>query len=111
MISDAEIDKAVNWLRDNAPEAAQAKANRIYLEEFRKTIKAQLMADVNDKSIGAQEVYAYDHMEYRKHLHALKEAVRIDEEFRFLREAAQAKINAWQSQCANLRAEGKAYGP
>lgn len=108
MIAEAEIEKAVNWLRDNAPEAAQAKANRVYLEEYRKTVKATLMAQVNDKPIGAQEAYAYAHKHYFDHLIALKEAVRIDEEFRFLREAAQAKIEAWRTQSSNLRAEGKA---
>ena len=108
MISDAEIDKAVNWLRDNAPEAAQAKANRVYLDEYRKTLKAELMAQVNDKALGAQEVYAYAHPRYAAHLDAMKEAVRIDAEFGFLREAAQAKIEAWRTQSSNLRAEGKA---
>lgn len=108
MIKESDIEKAVHWLRDNASEAAQARANRIYVEEYRKTVKARLMASVADKSIGAQEVFAYDHKEYRAHLDALREAVRIDEEFRFLREAAMAKVNAWQTQSANQRAEGKA---
>jgi hypothetical protein len=108
MISDAEIDKAVNWLRDNAPKAAQARAERVYMEEYRKTIKAQLMAEVNDKPLGAQEVYAYAHDAYKSHLEALRVAVKNDAEFAFRREAAQAKIEAWRTQSSNLRAEGKA---
>ena len=43
MITDLEIEKAVDYLRDNATKAAQARANRIYLEEYRKTIKAEIM--------------------------------------------------------------------
>ena len=108
MIKEADIEKAIDWLRDNAPVAAQARAERIYVEEYRKTVKARLMSAVADKSIGAQEVFAYDHKEYRAHLEAIRDAVRVDEEFRFLREAALAKVNAWQTQSANNRAEGKA---
>lgn len=110
LIKEEDIEKAVNWLRDNAEEAAQARANRIYVEEYRKTVKARLMAGMNDKPIGAQEAFAYGHKEYVAHLEAIREAVRIDEEFRFLREAAQAKIEAWRTQSSNQRAEGKAYG-
>ncbi len=32
-ISDEEIDKALDYLRDNADAAAQARAERVYLEE------------------------------------------------------------------------------
>lgn len=108
MISDDEIERAVHWLRDNAEEAAQAKAERVYMEEYRKTVKATLMSEVNEKPIGAQEAFAYAHKHYFDHLIALKEAVKRDEHFRFLREAAQAKIEAWRTQSSNLRAEGKA---
>lgn len=108
MISEAEIEKAVSWLRNNASKAAIARAERVYVEEYRKTIKAELMAE-HDGTLGAQEAYAYGHTRYKDHLAAIREAVRIDEENRFLREAALAKIEAWRTQSSNLRAEGKAY--
>ena len=40
-----EIDpqKAVDYLRDNADKFAKAKAERVYLEEFRKSKKSLLM--------------------------------------------------------------------
>ena len=44
-ISDDEIDRALDYLRDNARDAAQARANRIYVEEYRKVVKAQLMKE------------------------------------------------------------------
>ena len=37
-------DKAIQYLIDTAPLYAQAKADRLYLEEFRKSKKAQLMS-------------------------------------------------------------------
>ena len=37
--------KAIEFILENAPKFAQAKAQRVYLEEFRKTKKALLMKD------------------------------------------------------------------
>ena len=44
MISQRDIEKALDFLRDSAEEAAVSRSNRIYLEEYRKSLKAQLMA-------------------------------------------------------------------
>ena len=105
-ITEEEIDKALAYLRDSAELAAEARANRQYVEEFRKTIKAQLMVKHADAgvSIGAQERDAYADQEYIIHLNAIREAVKIDEKYRFLREAADAKIRAWQTMSATERA-------
>ena len=45
MTPDAEIDifRSLDFIRDNAPAFAKAKAARIYLEEFRKSKKALCM--------------------------------------------------------------------
>ena len=48
-ITDDEIDKALDYLRDNARDAAQARADRVYVEEYRKVIKAQLMKEHGDR--------------------------------------------------------------
>ena len=58
-ISDEEIDKALDYLRDNADEAAKARAERIYVEEYRKTVKAQIMKEHDTKSAVIQEREAY----------------------------------------------------
>ena len=103
-ITDDEIDKALDYLRDNARDAAQARADRIYVEEYRKVIKAQIMKEHGDKSAVIQEREAYADPRYVAHLEAIKEAVLEDEGHRFLRAAADAKIGAWQTQSANGRA-------
>ncbi len=110
MISNEDVEKAVDFLRDNARTVAQARANRIYVEEYRKTVKAQIMRENQNLPIGAQEAIAYADERYKAHLQAVKEAVEADEQCRWLMVAAEAKIEAWRSQCANARAEGKAYG-
>jgi hypothetical protein len=106
-IKDDEIDKALDYLRDNAKKAAQARADRVYVSEFRKTLKAQIMKEFDDQPLGAQEREAYASDRYQAHLLALRDAVFEDEQCHFLREAAQAKIDAWQTMSANERAMDK----
>ena len=109
MISSDEVDKAVEFLRVNARPAAQAKANRIYLEEYRKVVKASIMREAISDALGAQEARAYADARYKTHLEALREAIEKDEYARWMMTAAEAKIEAWRTQQANARAEGKAY--
>ena len=103
MIEQEDVQRAVDFLRDNATPAAEARAVRVYLEEWRKSLKAQLMTEVGSESLGAQERYAYSHERYLKHLDALKTAVFEDSKHMFLREAAKAKVQAWQTESANNR--------
>lgn len=106
-ITDDEIDKALDYLRDSASAAAQARANRVYVEEYRKTVKAQIMKEHAELPIGAQEREAYADQRYIEHLIALRDAVFTDERHRFLLSAAQAKIDAWRTQSSNERAIGR----
>ena len=103
MISDDEINLVISFLSDNAEEAAKARAERVYVSEYRKSLKALLMKEYNSGSIAQQERDAYADDVYIKHLIAIKEAVFRDEKCQFLREAAQAKLSAWQTQSANER--------
>ena len=50
MITDQDIEKALDYLRDNAKKAAQAKANREYLDEFKKVLKATIMRELTGES-------------------------------------------------------------
>jgi hypothetical protein len=51
--SEINIFKALDWIRDNAQEMAQAKATRVQLEEFRKSKKALLMRDAEKTGINS----------------------------------------------------------
>jgi len=104
VITDDEIDKALDYLRDNARDAAQARADRVYVEEYRKVIKAQLMKEHGGISAVLQEREAYADPRYVEHLEAIRQAVMADEGHRFLRAAADAKIEAWRTQSSNSRA-------
>jgi DNA-binding CsgD family transcriptional regulator len=109
MIKFEDVEKAVDWLRDSAATAAKARAERIYMEAYVKTVLAQQM-NGGDGSIAAREAHARTTPTYLASLQALKEAVEADELNRFLRDAADAKVRAWQTQESTRRAEGKAYG-
>jgi hypothetical protein len=105
MITDADIQACLDFLRDNATQAAKARATRVYVEEYRKTIKAQQMAAAGSLPVTAQEREAYMSEPYVAHLEAIREAVYEDERQRWLMIGAQAKIDAWRTQQANHRAE------
>lgn len=97
---------AVDYMVAKASEYAQAKANRIYCEEYRKSLKSLLMKDaLNDghNAANAQEREAYASDEYIRHLKALREAVEAEENLRWMLIAAEARISVWRSQEASNR--------
>lgn len=96
--------EALQTLWDMARPFAQAKANRVYLEEFRKTLKAQLMKSCGETSVNAQEREAYAAPEYITHLEGLRAAVQEEEMMRWRLVSAQAAIEVWRSQEASNRA-------
>jgi len=104
IITDEDVEKAVGFLINTAEKAAKYKAERIYLTEYRKSLKALLMKDNLDLPISAQEREAYASPVYISHLDSLRSAIERDEKQRFLRIAAEAKIEAWRSMSANIRA-------
>ncbi len=97
--------KAVDYILKHARQFAVAKAQRVYLEEFRKSKKAILMKASLENALGAQERDAYAHPEYLELLQGLKQAVEIEEKLRWDLIAAQARIEIWRSEQANMRAD------
>lgn len=111
-VSEEQINifKALDFIRDNASAYAKAKAERIYLEEFRKTKKALCMKAAETsgyQTAAAQEREAYADPAYQQLLEGLREAVEEEERLRWLIVGAQAKIEVWRSLEANRRAEAK----
>lgn len=104
LVSDEKVQEALDFLADDADRAAKHRAERIYVEEFRKTMKAKVMKEHASLPIGAQEREAYADPRYIAHLDALRQAVFEDSRMTFKRIAAEAVIEAWRSQSANYRA-------
>lgn len=99
---------AVDYIIHNASTFSKAKAQRVYLEEFRKTKKALLMAQSTETAANAREQYAYAHPEYQELLAGLREAIEIEEKLRWDLIAAQTRVEIWRSEEATARAEGRA---
>lgn len=103
--------KAIDYIVANAPKYAKAKAERIYLEEFRKTKKALLMKvamEMGYESAAAQEREAYAHPEYQELLKGLAVAIEEEETLKWMLTAAQMKSEIWRTESANERSGIKA---
>lgn len=103
MVSDEDVEKALEYLRANARVAAACRANREYIGQFLKSKLAILMNGLNEGSEAMRERVARAHPEYLELLQGYKEAVQADEECRHYRDAAQAKIEAWRTFSSNAR--------
>jgi hypothetical protein len=100
--------RALDFIRDNSEKYAIAKANVVYMTEYRKTIKAMLMNESTAKTQTERESYAYADKRYIAHLEALRQAIEAAEYLRWLMIGAEAKIEVWRSLESTARAEGKA---
>jgi hypothetical protein len=100
--------KAIDYIIHNANRYAQAKANRIFIEEFRKSKKALLMKDAlarGYEAVNAQEREAYSDPEYIEILKGIKEATKQEEELKWLLEAARMRIDVWRTEQATARSQ------
>ena len=112
-MSDKLIDPnaAVDYIIAKSGDYAQAKANRIYVEEYRKTLKAELCKralEMGYEAVNAQEREAYSHPDYKAHLTAIKQAVEAEERLRWMLVAAEARISVWRSLEASNRMQDRA---
>lgn len=110
-VESINVFRCLDWIRDNASAYAQAKADRIYLENFRKSKKAMGMRAAElegHKTAAVQEREAYASSDYIMILEALKAAVEKEETLRWMMVSAEAKVEVWRTLSANQRAEAKA---
>jgi hypothetical protein len=107
-----DIHDAVDYLYTHGRRFAEAKAHRVYLEEYRKSQKAMLMRSAivegRAKTVAAAEVEAYADPSYLEVLKGLQAAVEREEELRWGLVSAQARIDVWRSTEASNRAMDKA---
>jgi hypothetical protein len=102
---------SIDFIYKNGAVYGIAKSNRVYADELRKTIKAELMVEalqMGMEAVNAQERYAYSHPRYKAHLLAIKEAYEEEERLRWQLIAAQERVGVWRSQEASNRAVDKA---
>jgi len=105
-------EQAAQMIRDKAPAFGEAKAQRVYLEEFRKSKKALLMKDaltLGIEAANAQEREAYAHPSYQQLIRGLAEAIEKEETLRWELEAARLDIESWRSREATNRNQDRAH--
>jgi len=83
---------------------AKAKAERTYIEQYRKSLKGILMKRSMETAIGAQEREAYAHPEMVELLKGLQAAVEIEEKLKWDITAAELRVEIWRTEQADNRA-------
>ncbi len=101
-------DKAVNYIIENSAKFSQAKAQRVYLEEFRKSKKAILMGQSPAKAANEREQYAYAHEDYIALLGGIKAAIEVEEDLKWRLEAARLRVDIWRTREASNRNQDRA---
>ena len=102
--------KTADYIWQNAKVYAQAKANRVYLDEFRKSKKHLLMAEAEQKGCKTgqeRESYAYSHADYLAVLDGLKAAVEVEEELRYKLKSCEVQEEHWRTLEMKAMAEMK----
>jgi len=103
------IEHVLEYIRDHGPILAQAKAQRVYLQEYRKSLKASLCLDSAAKTIADRENEAYADTAYIEHLVAIKYAIEHEEKERWGMTAAEIFCEVWRSREATNRLQDKSH--
>lgn len=96
---------ALRYIQENAGKYAQAKADRIYIENYSKTLKSRLALKSDKKTLGDREMEAYASFQYEELMKGLKAAVEQEESLKWLLDAAKLKVEVWKTQEQSRRAE------
>jgi hypothetical protein len=109
-MTEDEAMKCLDYIRDNSPRYAEAKAQRVYIENFLRSKKSFLMNECPSqiKTLGDKEAYAYAHPDYVELLKGLQAAVSTEEEIKWRMEAAKLKFEFWKTEQFNNRVEARA---
>jgi hypothetical protein len=105
-------EQAAQTIRDKAPAFGEAKAQRVYLEEYRKSKKALLMKDalkLGIESAAAQEREAYADPAYHQLLKGLAVAIEAEETLKWEMESARLDIEIFRTREATNRMQDGAH--
>jgi hypothetical protein len=105
-------EDAAQTIRDKAPAYGEAKAQRIYLEEYRKTKKAMLMKDalkLGVEAANAQEREAYADPAYHQVLKGLAVAIEAEETLKWEMESARLDIEIFRTREATNRMQDRSH--
>jgi len=101
-------NEAINFMIKNSEAYALAKAQVVYLTEYRKTVKSQGILRSLKNTVVEKEADAYTTDDYKTCVEGLREAVAEAERLRWMLVAAQARVDCWRSMEASNRAVERA---
>jgi hypothetical protein len=105
-------EEAAQTIRDKAPAYGEAKAQRVYLEEYRKTKKAMLMKEalkLGVEAANAQEREAYADPAYHQVLKGLAVAIEAEETLKWEMESARLDIEIFRTREATNRMQDRSH--
>jgi hypothetical protein len=105
-------EQSTQAIRDMASAYGEAKANRVYLTEFKQSKKAMLMRDALLNGIDAashQEREAYSNPEYVALLKGLAAAVEKEETLRWELESHRLDVEIWRTREATNRMQDRSH--
>ena len=104
MISEASVEAALDWLRDNAEAIGKARARAVNAGHMIKHVEALEYKMSSAKTEAAKKADARTSERYVEAINEDAEAAGEFTRMTSLREAAALKIESWQTQSANFRA-------
>lgn len=104
LVSDAAVEMALDWLRDNADEIGAAKEEAVKADHMLKHVKALAMKQHAGLPVSAQTREAEASDQFLVAIERTAKAAGEYERLKGLREAAALKIETWRSASANYRA-------
>ena len=104
MITEKQVQEALDWMIQNEDALAEAKAAYHDLDRFSKTIKAELMSKISSNmSVAARETEALANEEYRTHLDNLRIAEEQYLRYEYKMDHNKLICQLWQTISANKR--------
>lgn len=104
VVTEEDVRKAINFLRYEADNMADAIRDRALKDERRKIVLAEMTRQSNAKSHAQAETEARTTAEFLKAVTDLADAERAVEFYKAKMRAAQITVDAWRTQSSNERA-------
>ena len=104
MITEQQVQEALDWMIANEDAIAVAKAAYHDLDRFSKSLKAKLMAkESSNMSVSAREIEALSNEEFLTHLDNLRIAEERYLKYEYKMDHSKMICQLWQTISANKR--------
>ena len=105
MISEKEIEDALQKIEETAPQYATAKAASFQSQEWKKTQRSLLYSKAIGKTVADKEHWVAIQNEVRMANEVLRRPFRNEERLRWELKQAELRIEIWRTQQASARLE------